>query len=90
MKPPRNLGARPARLAGPTSSGPLQLEHLSDEEGWAVLENGRQVNPFIRTAAAMAFYLCREGLTSRIENLDELPPALRDIATGVRKSELHR
>lgn len=85
MKQPRNLGARPATPAGPTSSGPLLLEHLSDEEGWAVIENGRQVNPFIRTAPALAFYLCREGLTARIENLDVLPLVLRDIANGVRK-----
>ena len=85
MKMPRNLGARPATPAGPSRSGPLQLEHLSDEEGWAVLEAGRQVNPFCRTAPALAYYLCREGLTGRIENLDQLPPVLRDIATGKRK-----
>lgn len=83
---PRGLGARPARPAGPNPSGPLLLEHLSEHEGWAVLdERGRQVNPFIRTAPALAYYLRREQLSGRIQNLDVLPPLLRDIATSKRK-----
>lgn len=85
MKPPRNLGARPRPLAGPSPSGELLLEHLSEEEGWAILQNGRQVNPFLRTAPALAYYLFREQLTARIQNLDELPPVLQEIARYGRK-----
>lgn len=82
MKRPHNLGARPARPAGLSRTSPLLLEYLGEEEGWAVLDAGRQLNPFIRTAAALAFYLRRQRLATRIENLDELPPLLRGIATG--------
>jgi len=80
MAAPRTLGTRPPQLKGPDPAGPLLLEHLSDEEGWAILENGRQVNPYIRTAPALAFYLSREKLTDRITNLDQLPASLQEIA----------
>lgn len=84
--PPRSLGARPRRPVGPDSSGELLLEHLSEFEGWAVLDAaGRQVNPFCRTAPALAYYLSRERLAGRIGNLDVLPAKLQEIA---RKSPL--
>ena len=85
MKRPRDLGARPRQSAGPSASAPLLIEHLSEYEGWAVIENGRQVNPFCRTAPALAYYLSREGLTARVANLDVLQSPLRDIAQGKRK-----
>ncbi|MBO0360665.1 hypothetical protein J0X19_22080 [Hymenobacter sp. BT186] len=59
MAAPRPLGARPPQPKGPASAGPLLLEHLSEQEGWALIEDGRQVNPCIRTAPALAFYLSR-------------------------------
>jgi len=80
MAAPRTLGTRPPQLKGPDPAGPLLLEHLSDEEGWAVVENGRQVNPFIRTAEALAFYLSRNKLGTRITNLDLLSPHLQELA----------
>lgn len=83
---PHTLGTRPPQLKGPEPAGPLLLEHLSEEEGWAVLTaQGRKVNSYIRTAAALAFYLSREKLTARITNLDELPPTLQAVAQRAYK-----
>lgn len=77
---PSTLGTRPPQPKGPASAGPLLLEHLSEHEGWAVIEDGRQVNPYIRTAEALAFYLSREKLTDRITNIDQLSAKLQEIA----------
>jgi hypothetical protein len=82
---PRALGTRPPQPKGSASAGPLELEHLSEHEGWAVIENGRQINPFIRTAAALAFYLSREKLTDRITNLELLPANLQEVAKRAYK-----
>ncbi|WP_165768281.1 hypothetical protein [Hymenobacter amundsenii] len=44
--------------------------------------HGRQVNPFTRTAPALAYYLSRERLAGRISNLELLPARLQEIATS--------
>jgi hypothetical protein len=80
-KMPAAAGAAPARRRpGPDTVGPLLLEHLGEEEGWAVLSGGHQLNPRILTAAALALYLSRNKLAARITNLDELPPELQVVA----------
>jgi hypothetical protein len=66
-KMPAAAGAAPARRRpGPDTVGPLLLEHLGEEEGWAVLSGGH--------------HLSRNKLAARITNLDELPPELQVVA----------
>ncbi|OUJ68610.1 hypothetical protein [Hymenobacter crusticola] len=91
-RPPAAIGQRRSMRQTPIdTSGPLLLEHLSEEEGWAVLtEAGKQINPFIRTAPALALYLARNKYAERVTNLDTLPPLLQGIAVGTHKSLLHQ
>ncbi|TGE26906.1 hypothetical protein [Hymenobacter metallicola] len=87
---PTSAGQDPRRQLQPSTSGPLLLEHLSDEEGWAVLtEQGRQLNPFLRTAPALAYYLAREKLGAHVTNLEALgAEVLQRIARGEKRSAI--
>ncbi|GAA3953880.1 hypothetical protein [Hymenobacter algoricola] len=86
-KMPTAAGAAPGRRKPrPGTAGQLLLEHLGDEEGWAVLSGGQQLNPRILTAAALALYLSRNKLAARISNLDVLPVALQLVA---RRKPIH-
>ena len=61
---------------------PLLIEHLGEEEGWALLSySGSKINPPIITAQAFALYIRRKGHGKFIENLDALGnPELQKIA----------
>ncbi len=71
-RPPRGVGAAPAKATS-SRSGPLLLEYNGSGEGWAILtEAGKVINPPLFTAAGLAYYLRQHQLAARVSNLDAL------------------
>lgn len=82
---PSSAGARPTQQRAATGDE-LLLEHLSEQEGWAVLdERGQKLNPPLATAPALAYYLRRHRLAGRVSNLDVLPFHLQSISKSASR-----